>query len=973
MGSFPAPLSAPQLATLRRSNYWIRVLTAINPSEVVFRAQSSQTITNDAFITFTWDNADVGAYTDVWEGMVCYLSSSTDIRDAFYRGRVRLSPSATEFYINKNPSTLADGTYIIVTRDTDLFVRVRDDTLVDGSIAYHALPPVLMGLPSTFVLYDSDNDGQVTVTPAQTGIPVDAAATMIDTWAWDVSGSGAFSIDDPTLEHPTFTLEAGFHYLIRVIYTDDNGVSNYQIVQVYAIDRTFSAPVVQPVISGSVNGTLDDGWTASLTAYADVSTLIDRSHCVIFGIERFGDNSHTPMFDNVLMSGRIRSDSLQTEGSIEAGRVAQVTFSVEGVTSYLRRLRIPNDIVRATDTPNAWGEITEPNPFRMAVYEMWAYSTLTNIGSFGVESGAFAAWQIGGEPRGIDGGFALDVLIGILDPIKAYPNVAPTGDIFLARTVSYLADRSGVQTIATLALGDLRTYTVDRDSSDTVAQVIAFAGSFDSTANTFVLYTAQAPTIPYGDGGDTRELDREILAADSTILAAQEEVASRAANEFAYQNPKPLLKATIFDSWALVLRPTNYQRWAAVLPADSNTLAIPYGASDYWQLQSVSLTINDNGSIDATAEWPAETQFSDAQVRAAPLPLNVGPMNPVLPDLPNDLLLPTDPLEIYPTDDFPTLEDRQAIDPFSGMQAYTPLPPDVAAQAAANMGQAGCVTVRSNWRVSVNAESGPVTTLSAPYLLSVQGKTRYSTTEWQHTINFLAEDGGFVRDPDPLRGNGMYGHWVSGQGWLTDDAFASGNYRRGVNIVLTLSSTPFTYLQVKFDYAGIPFVPPGSSANVAILDATPVYNVFDTSIAHGTDLYQAWTGSATATQIVLGLNASVNNGAAVYGGSARLKELTLRGTGTNPFTGGTPQVLEGDAFYVYSPTDDTINPTLYSSTEGYIVDNTKYAAIPPYSASHKYDNLPYTGTGNKLFARMDFDDHSTKDNAFLFSTACPKG
>lgn len=269
---FPTPLSTPQQTTLRTSGYWSRNLVALNPHEVVFRAQASESIVTAPFISFGYDNVDVGTYTDVWEGMVAYISATPDVRDAKYRGRVRLAPDANTFNIDENATILNDGDYIIVTRDVDLFARVRRDTLVDGAIAYHNLPPVTDGLPSVLVLYDADNDGLVNYTSVQTGIAVADSATVV-LWAWDISGVGTSSIDDPTLQNPTFTFEVGFHYLLRVIFEDDNGVANYQIVQIYAIDRTFGTPIVQPVVAGSIEAAVDDGYTSSLTAYADVDAL----------------------------------------------------------------------------------------------------------------------------------------------------------------------------------------------------------------------------------------------------------------------------------------------------------------------------------------------------------------------------------------------------------------------------------------------------------------------------------------------------------------------------------------------------------------------------------------------------------------------------------------------------------------------------------------------------------------------------
>ncbi len=965
---FPIPVTSPQQDTLRTSGYWNRPLVALLPVEIVFRARAAESLTTSPFIEFLYDSVDTGNYTDCFPGMVAYISATDDIRDAKYRGRVRIDPTSTVFAIDLNATILNVGDRIIVTRDVDLFSRERDDNLADSSIPYHPLPPQTNGLPSCIVLYDALNVGFIDCTTVQTGIVVDAAASTIDSWAWDVSGAGVSSIDDATLQNPTITFTAGYHYLLRVIYIDDLGTSNYQIVHVYAVMRNFTNPVIQSVVAGSWEGDLDDGWTANLTAYADVSTLIDRTHCVLFQIQHFGDNSSTPIYDNILMCGRIRSDSIQTEGNAEAGVVSQVSFTVEGLTAYLRRLRIPNDIIRPTSSPDEWGEITSPTPYRMAVYEFSVYTTLCNLGSFGVEADEFEAWTIGGEPRGIDGGYALDVLTSVLSPIKAAPNWAPSGEIFLALTTSYRVDRSSVVTVVTLTLDDMLTYNVNRDSSRTIAQVIAFGGAFNSASNTFDLYSAQSPSIVYGDGGETRELTREILAADASIADAASELSGRASNEYAYNNPKPTLSLSLYDSWCGVLIPTNYLRYAAVIPASSNTLGIAYSADDYWQLQSVSNTINSDGTVDTSGDLPAETVFSDAQVMASLLPINLTNMNPVLPILPNDPAFPTDPLENYPTDN-PDVNDLQPIDPFSGLQAYTPFSPDIAAQIAAKTGKPKCFTMSVLFKNSSDTSSSPRTTaLGTDYLVSLSGTTVYSTDEWSYTGNFLISDEGFVPFPTI-----EYGMWVSGMGWVYTDALKGGVYRRSVAIFRTIAATTITYISFVYDITkGTYFT---DTRAIAIqLDAPLVYDLSSNSTVDGTNLTASWAGTQTGvTGITLLTNAAVNL-TPIYDGYARQISFTMRGLGTNPFTGLTASPLSSDAFYVFDPANPDTPASVLGPAEGFFLDNTKFmaASIPPYSKNHVYNNQPLSGTNNVLLARMQFNSYGAKSYLPLNVEVCPK-
>lgn len=968
MVSFPPSLSSPQKATLRTSGYWSRVLTCLNDNEVLWQARANQTITSAPFIAFAWDNETIGSYADVVEGLVVYISSTTDLRDFKYRGYVRLAPSSNTFYISYNSTLLNDGDYISVVVDDDLFTKHRNDTLLDDGVAYHALPPVLTGLPSAIVLYDADHNGTEEYTPSQTGIPVDVLATTVDTWAWFVLGGGTSSIDDPTLEHPTITFEAGYHYLLRVEYTDDNGVSNYQMSHVYCVTRTFDAPVVQPIVTGSIEGGDTDGWTASVIAYGDVAGILDRTHAAIFHVQHFGDDSSTPIVSNVLMNGRIRSSSIKTEGNAEAGQVQEVSFTIEGITAYMRRLRLPNDIIRAVASPDEWGEITDPNPFRMAVYAMWTYSTLTNIGSFGVESGAFSDWTIGGEPRGIDGGYTIDVLENILSPIHAAPNYAPDGEIYLAVNVNYKQDRSGVPLVTAFTLDDLRDYNIDLDSSSIVSQVTAYGGSYDSTLNDFVIYSANAPTVVYLEG-ETRELNREILTIDASVDDARNELKQRASDHYAFENSKPLMSLSLFDSYAGVIIPTNFQRWAAVLPASSNTLERAWTDTDYWLLQSVSLTINTDGSIDVSGQWPAETTFDDAQAQATLLPINLDGMNPVLPILANDPAFPTDASENYPTD-FPTLNERQPIDPFSGMMAYTPWPPDVAARAAARQSGAGCKSMVPpvNFRTDGNVTSSWTTVLNDPYVMTVSGSAKVVDAGWYHTLDLTTSDGGL----SPRGGiwMGAYGTYVAGVGWQATDANVAGGLRRSLNVEISLPTATYTYGKITYDYTRGTWDLPGAQAIGMVLDLTLNTLFFGASdpLSDGTDKTISGGGLYDADGFSVFITASVGH----TDGSATLTRLDLAGEGTNPFTGDMGGAVYADAFYTWQlDEDDEITNVQLNTTGGLYLDNSSVVVPPPFSENHTY-TIPFTGTGNVLLARFEDTDYTDNQSALLYIEVCPK-
>lgn len=965
---FPTALSAGQKATARASGYWHRTFVALNPGDVVFQCEADEEITDTPFKTFAWTTALSGAYTSVWAGMVVFISSTSDFKKNFkFRGRVRLAPGAAEFYIDLNATTLEVGDIITVIRDADLFARVREDTLVDGSITYHNLPPVTTGLPSVYALYDSDNDGSVSVTPAQVGIPVASGAT-IASYAWAISGVGSSSISNAAAQNPLLTFTAGYTYLVRLITTDSNGVSNFLLVQVYAITRTFAAPVIRPVLAGSISQNIDNGYTGSVTAYGGVEDLPYRTHAAVFSVEHFGDDSATPIVTNILMHGRLRSEDILTEGSAEAGQVMQVTYPIEGMTSYLSRLKVPNDIVRHAASPDEWGEMVNPTPFRMAVYFLFAYTTGLNLFSFSAGDSLFDAWRRGGEPVSIDGGYALETLNTLLSFVDAAPNAAPDGEIRCEINASYKVDRSGLVTIMDFLPTDTLLYGLNIDTSRQTAQVVGYGGSWNTVNNTFVLYSAQAPSIVFGDAPETREYNRAVLQYDSTTTEAADELGARTGNDYAFHNPKWLLSCTMLDSHRWLVA-TNYQRYTWTVTILQNLREIAITTAIKWQCQSVTITINMNGTYDVSAQFVQETEFLDAQSIASLLPANLPPLNPVFPVLSDYPGSPDDPLWGYPTD-APAVEELQPISPYAAWMAYSNLPPDQAAQAAAAQGTARCRSFQVLARNPGTTNSPFITVNTEPYTLKITGSGKIGTG-WQHTFDFSVEDWAFIAQAPGGRTPVAYGvfdspYWI--QTTNTSDADPTGDIVELLQIKLTFSSAALTGVIVTYDLTKGSFANDpgnlydqlinGSGGNLAVKESA--------TDANGTNKQFAWTGTATSTSIELFIIASARNSAGAVG-SITVKSITLTGTGSNPFTGDPSGNIDGDYYYYYPSGGGAAQ--LFGATEGGLIDGSKPAVIPPYNASHEY-TVPWIGTGNAIQGNFAVADYTNVDNFAFTIQAC---
>jgi hypothetical protein len=102
----------------------------------------------------------------------------------------------------------------------------------------------------------------------------------------------------------------------------------------------------------------------------------------------------------------------------------------------------------------------------------------------------------------------------------------------------------------------------------------------------------------------------------------------------------------------------------------------------------------------------------------------------------------------------------------------------------------------------------------------------------------------------------------------------------------------------------------------------------------------------------------------------KIFSCTIKGTGTNPFGGGSTG-QRGDAFYYgYDAGDGSAN--LYTGTNGFRIDAAHPAAIPVYASSHAYQFIA-VGTGAPFGFDYVDDDYTDNQNRNLVVTVCGSG
>lgn len=296
MTSFPPVFTTGQQALIRQPNQRFMQLLLLCPSTVVFQTQPLAAVDGALpYLSVAWDGTDQGAYTDVQVGMTVLFSTTADYKaTAFFRGRIRLTPTAATLYINETSANLADTDYITVLDDYDVHERLEQRTaggaaLKDGTLTYSKLPPVISGLQSSYV--DTDGGATVTFAFAPTVTASDAGAT-ISSYLWDV----ADGTPDPDLTTKDISVEfpgaaTNEHRWVRLTVEDSNEIEQYFVFEVFTVDRHESSPTTVLLTADqlSITATIDEGYNATVRAWDGVSAVLDRTRCTVVSVDNYND------------------------------------------------------------------------------------------------------------------------------------------------------------------------------------------------------------------------------------------------------------------------------------------------------------------------------------------------------------------------------------------------------------------------------------------------------------------------------------------------------------------------------------------------------------------------------------------------------------------------------------------------------------------------------------------------------------
>lgn len=957
---FPPILDGGQITQVRTTVQAFEHYLLATPNDIVWQAEVNSTLTGRVYAGFKWANTLQGVRTNVIEGQLIYITSTADDFTApVIRGRVRLVPDADDVFINEVAIDINTSMFITVIDDFDIQeklikVNAEGEQFKDWGLEWEDLPPIIGGLQSVYVDFSESDPVAFTFSPTAI-YPANGASNA--SWLWDI-GDGSFTGGTADSDQNIQCTFPGFgtneHRWVHLTVTDDNGNATTIHFEVFTVSKNSSTASKLDAAQVSINGTLEEGWNATITAWAGFAktTIWDRNRMTIVSIDNYGGTA-TPIVSNIMFVGRLRTENDPTHADELAGLVAESQLQIEGFATQLARIPSPRLPIFDEDSPDSWGEITDPTVTRLAAY-VWAFhSTLLGISSISFDD--FSAF-ISDEFK-IEDSTLLDVINTDAQSVNAQIVFAPSGEITIRRNNNYLStsDRNARDTIFGFQTQDITRYQLDIEYGQSIGQVVVGALVYDTTLDEIASsWIGRAPPQTFGTGYETSTLNGQILVADSNDATARGETAQRTANHLAFINPKPRLTVTLIDGfWWLI--PTIHQWYTFTLAADTNARSRAYTTNDRWLLVDVNYAPrwDDTEKVwlrETTASFELETTSANAAIDVSIVP----PLNDnVFAPPPNSpyMFFAEDPLVDFATNN-PIITVGMSADAFIN---------EPAPQNQNNDSEPGTEVFNIPLAVAATVSTTRDSVLGETYLVEVDGDGVVFDDVWVYAPDFRVDLDGWVLGRD-------LGLITPGVGFEdTDDETVNFTKQRGVRVAQkTFTAANLTRVDIRFDFVLGNFTNPNNIAfditgNIWASDPT-LFSDPNVSTDTG-KLHRNEQTIIGETKIELTVISDSREPPYNYIGDVIIYRAEIEGTGTPPpeFT-DVFNPLRGDAFYFGYDTDD--GASLYVGSNGLQVDGARPAGIPPFSTRHVY-RFQIIGTGDPFdFSFLDAD-YTDNDNNIL--------
>lgn len=909
---------------------------SVCPNTNVYTAQINQTAFGNAIAALTYDGGS-GTLANVKVGHTVLISHTNDRTKAYFAGRVRIAPTSTVLYINESSADFQDDDYIFIVADfriLDKLARYESAVLYpDYETAFRALIPLIYGLRSAYI--GSTSGASLAFSFAPSVVAATSGAT-ISSHLWDV-GDGTITVGSTTTQNITVTFPPGFRW-ISYRATDSGGRQSTRYLPVWVHDAT-ETPTPLQIGDVQITGTLEDGFNATIPAFAGVSAILDNTLCVLWLDDERYNGTATNIVSNVMMVGRFRSEVNQTEYDTDGQQDAQVRFEIEGVQRQLARLEAkPLEILHST-APDAFNEVNDLTIWRAIHLLATEYSTLHSLHSIYFDDVA-NTFEVFGLTT-IDGN-----LLGAFNDLAVSINSRlvcnGAGQVEFVRDANIIseADRAALTTVLDFAEEDILDLSYSRPHTKDIGRLIGSGGSADVDTSTLVIADSIAPGVAQDAGEGGGNLHRQVLTAALGQDDAFDELNERAGHAYAQANARAEIVVTHPDGYHW-LTPALDQWYTFTLSGDETARGVVLDNTTNWQLVAVDITHNlIEGTNEVQATYREETSGPPAQSLIYPPVMTATFDFPAFPPLPP----------------FPAFE----IPPFFLPEAPTLLtvPPILSGGSIPTGGStAGRIPRNGNTLLAWSASRLYLTTdallRSPPTWLDVtppnaQGikhamfygsKGALVSCEgggWCYTFNFLTDDHNWQNFNYVCGGSSVGdGAWASTIGWQNDNTAEANGVSKVIAIKINIPSTFITSVTL----TGRSVTAQNGPLTIAAYSqaADPCNGadlVFESAtVAVNTDFSPLLNLNRTVTTLILRVQA--DDAPPLTGATGRpvIRSVTIRGTGKNPF----------------AQTDNcapTSAPTIFRCTD-------VFAKIPTwrgYAMSEVFERLGKTFTVGEVYA-----------------------
>lgn len=613
-------LTNDQLTVIRSGAYQALQFICLVPNDTVVQFQPYAAPSLAVFADIEVGSVLSGSMSNIQVGQTVIFSTTSNYTSSeIFRTRVRAVSGTSTLYVGENSTELTTDYYITVINTYEIQEKLRrSETYADWDIFYRALLPVETALPSAVVL----TNGETEYIPTAVPLAMDVSATTSFTHAWS-SSNGSDGVVDETTDTPTFTLAAGAFRWIRYTYTDSNGNSNYRVIPCWTVPKDYSSVVALGFVGNTGNAAsiafdAELGWTATVPAWSGITTLMNKTMCVIASDEWYNGDRRS-IRGNVDFVGYLQSEAVQTNADVRYGRISETRFTIEGFGHQLARQNVsPITIIRTT-LPLAWDDIRDPTPGRMLTYRLTEYSTASTLMAIKLpaDDGDFISDDLTLSTEKL-----LDDLNVIAVGINAEIQFDRDGVLELCRDMNYLVNsvRNTAPVVATFTPADFTSqYAIEYEYGRTTAQASIIGGSYNTAMDSYDLFEAVTPAEARYSEGDPLELSNQVLVTDASAVDSMVEIRNRAANFLAANNPTWTLRVSLKDQWRFLV-PDIGAWFKFTITATDTARGRSFGIADRWQLVQIDTAHNAiDGTYEVNATFRHETQSTGASVRVSPI------------------------------------------------------------------------------------------------------------------------------------------------------------------------------------------------------------------------------------------------------------------------------------------------------------------------------------------------------------------